>query len=746
MYELIVTEKPSTAKKISEALANGKALKKQTADKVAYYEVTHAGKDIVIASAVGHLFTVAKKKKSFAYPAFDIHWVPVHEVDKHAGHAQKYLRTLQKLSKEAGTVTVACDYDIEGEVIGLNIIRFICKKPDGHRMKFSTLTPEELRDSYANAHPTIDWGQAKAGETRHFLDWMYGINMSRALTLAVKAAGSFKLLSSGRVQGPALKIVADRELDIRSFVPVPYWELHVHALKADAVIEAHHKQGKFFDEPEAQAIYDKCRGHDAAVADVKVSRYRQKPPHPLDLGSLQAEAYRLFGLSPKATLGVAQDLYVGGYTSYPRTSSQQLPASLNFRELFGKLRKNAAYAELVSALLSAAKALSPHNGPKSDPAHPAIYPTGVQPTHLSERQAKVYDLIVKRFLATFAPDAVKESATVTLDVNGEPFVAQGAFTVEAGWHAYYAPYYRQPETHLPHVAAGEVLRPTTLTKDAKQTQPPKRFTPASLVAELEKRGLGTKATRADIIENLYARGYIKEKSIEATDLGLKTVEVLAQFIPEILDAQLTRHFEEEMEQIRTLQLEPGRVLGEAQEALTRILVRFKTQEAQVGEKLLAAHRDTQDEMNSIAPCHGCKEGTLMVRRGRYGRFLACSRYPDCQVRFRLPQSGRLKGVDQPCPACQHPQLIVIRPKRGPQTFCLDIHCPSKHLDANNEPKAPLQLDANAKCPTCGKPLVIRKSLYGQFIGCSGFPKCRYIERKKKEERVAAKEDAPADAV
>ena len=191
MHELIITEKPSAAKKIAEALSNGKP-SKEVIQGVTVYEANHDGKKIKIVSAVGHLFTVAEKHKSFTYPSFDIEWAPVYKADKNAGFSKKYADVIKKVAKQSNSFIVACDYDIEGEVIGLNVIRFLCGQKDAKRMKFSTLLKDEVQEAYENKSPSIDWGQALAGETRHFLDWMYGINLSRALTLAVKKAGSFK--------------------------------------------------------------------------------------------------------------------------------------------------------------------------------------------------------------------------------------------------------------------------------------------------------------------------------------------------------------------------------------------------------------------------------------------------------------------------------------------------------------------------------------------------------------------------
>ena len=343
-YELIICEKPQAAKKIAEALADNTP-KKESTNKVPYYILKHKGKDIVVGCAVGHLFTVAEKGKGkWTYPVFELEWIPSYEKSKQK-YSKNYINVLKKLCKDASSYTVACDYDIEGEVIGFNVIRFICKQKDANRMKFSTLTKNDLIKSYNEKQPNLDWGQVNAGETRHFLDWMYGINLSRALTLAIKEAGRFKVLSSGRVQGPALKIVVEKEKEIQAFVSKKYWQLQLLGKIKDNKIEAYHENDKFWDEKEANKILSKTKGHNGTISDVTKTEKKQFVPYPFDLTTLQTESYHLFGFSPKRTLDIAQDLYSKGFISYPRTSSQQLSFKIGFKKILKNLMKQTAYIE-----------------------------------------------------------------------------------------------------------------------------------------------------------------------------------------------------------------------------------------------------------------------------------------------------------------------------------------------------------------------------------------------------------------
>ncbi len=720
MYELIITEKPNASKRVAEALADGKPVKKDIKG-VPYYELKHGKKEIVVGCAVGHLFGLAEKKKSkgFAYPTFDIEWVPTHAINKGAAFTKKYLDALKKIAKDADSVSVATDYDVEGEVIGLNIVRFVCNRNDARRMKFSTLTKEDLVEAYEKASAHLDWGQAEAGETRHFLDYFYGINLSRALTSAIKNAGMFKILSTGRVQGPALKIVADREREISAFKPVPFWQIELQAKVKDGAFVAWHEADKFWEKDKASAVMDKVQDKKKGkVAEVKKGQFNQNPPMPFDLTSLQTEAYRCFGINPKVTLEIAQELYTNGWISYPRTSSQQLPPSIGYHKIIKELAKQSDYKELAALLLKKDK-LTPNDGKKVDPAHPAIFPTGIAPKELEGRQAKVYDIVVKRFFATFGTPAVRETVVAKVDVTGEIFVAKGTRTVEKNWHVFYAPYVKLEEEELPKMSDGDEVSLKDIILHDEETKPPKRYTPASLIRELEKRNLGTKSTRAEIVETLRKRNYVTGEAITVTQLGMETIVILEKYSPGILDEELTRHFELDMESIREGKKHRDQILEEAKGVLTKMLAEFKSKEQVIGEELKKTFGETKATMTHVGKCHACKDGTLILRFGKFGRFIACDKYPECKTTFKLPASGLVEVTPGICQHCQFPIVKMIRKGKRPQEVCINLDCPSKAVPASVE----------KPCKKCGEgKMVVRKSIYGGFLACNRFPKCRNIER------------------
>ena len=743
MVELIITEKPSSAKKVAEALAEGKVVQKRSRQS-SFYELKHWKKEIIVTSAVGHLFGLVEESPSgLSYPVFNIKWDASYKVSKNLKYVKDYIDTIAELAKKAEEFTIACDYDVEGEVIGYNIIRFACEKKDANRMKFSTLTKPDLVEAYETKMHHLDWGQAFAGETRHKLDWFYGINLSRALTASVKAAGMFKVMSAGRVQGPALKLLVDREREIEAFKSEPFWQIWLRGDYHKNAIEAGHIKDKIFDKKEMERILNAVKGvKEAVVRDVKRTRREQVPPYPFDLTTLQSESYAQFKITPKETLEIAQTLYLAGVTSYPRTSSQQLDPKLGFVKIFTDLCRQPEYEIMCKELLKQ-KELKPNNGKKTDPAHPAIYPTGLAPNSLKPREQKVYDLIVKRFMATFAKPAIRETMEVNLDVKGELFLAKGTRTLEENWHIYYKPYVKLEEITLPDMKEGEKVAVKEIKKEDKQTQPPNRYNQSSIIKELEKRNLGTKATRADILDRLFQRGYMEGVQIKVTKLGMETITVLEKYAPTIVDEKLTADFEEDMDKIREGKEKQENVLEKAKRILIGLLNDFKKKEKQIGNDLLQSLQLTRDIQNYIGICPTCKEGKLMIRHGKFGKFIACDKYPECKTTFKLPGLGLVKNSEKICEFCKYPMILVIQKGKRPQEVCINSRCSSKGTVAEQaQYKNIEQNKVEQKCPLCGSNLVVRSSVYGQFLGCSGYPKCKYIGKADRggDKKIEVKND------
>jgi DNA topoisomerase-1 len=631
---------------------------------------------------VGHLFSLSQDVKGSNYPIFEVSWKPNYEVRKR-DFTRKYYAQLSKLIKRAGEIMVATDYDIEGEVIGYNIVRFIAHQKDAKRMKYSSLTKDELESAYKNASPTIDWGQAIAGETRHFIDWFYGINLSRALMNSIKTTGKFRIMSSGRVQGPALKLIVDKEREINKFKPVPYWKIFIEAKdqkdKTNTAKLRHVKD--IFDEKEL-GKFEKLKGKEAQVTTDKHAQ-TIVPPAPFDLTALQTESYRLFGITPSKTLQIAQELYLAGVISYPRTSSQKIPAAINPKAILKKLAKS--FKEVKLAIRE-----NPVEGKKSDPAHPSISPTGENASGLEGDQKKLYELIVKRFISCFAADALVENKTITASSIPDQLVFKdkGAEIKVKGWMEIYPSTLKEKEVRDMN-GKSDILK-VEIEKD--ETKPPKRFSPASIISELEKRGLGTKATRANILETLYDRSYITDqKSIRATAIGMNLIETLEKHSPIIIDENLTKSMENDMESIRLtkkdLDKKEEAILRKAKVTLTAISEDFHKKEKEIGADLIKAEQaywKQQNEENTLGECPNCKKGKLVIKYSPKTKkhFIACNAYPNCKTTFGLPPYGLIKRMegDKKCDKCGFPLLMSLQKGKRPWIFCFNPVCPTRLVE------------------------------------------------------------------
>ena len=676
-YTLIISEKPQAALRIATALAKDKI--KKISKKGAYWlEFTRNNEKIVVVPAVGHLFVLNTiRGEGWDYPEFDTEWVPTFK-RKGSEFTKKYYDNIKFLVKNADSFVIATDYDTEGEVIGYNILRFLCNQKDAKRMKFSTLVKDDLIEAYENVISHIDHGQAEAGLTRHYLDFHWGINTTRALTLAMKEfmKNAFVVVSSGRVQSPTLKILTDKEIEIKKFVPVPYWQLVLEWLHDKKVIEAVYEEEKIWKKDEASRILNDCKNRDAKVKDLEKSKHKILPPLPLDTTTLQTEAYRCFGFSPKQTMSVAEALYNHALISYPRTASQKLPAKIGYKKILQGLAKIKEFKEISQELLS--KSLKPREGKKTDPAHVAIYPTGETPKGLTNQQKNLYKLIVRRFFSVFGSPAIRESTKITLDVNKYIFLSHSTKTISPGWLRYYGEFVKLEDEHLPELKKGQTVKVKDLKMEEKETQPPKRFSQASIIREMEEQGLGTRATRAGILHTLYNRGYVEGKSIEVTDFGREVIEILDEHCPRIISVEMTKKFEREMELVEEGKKERDQVIETSKTVLIEVLEDFKKNQTQIGEALSKAYISFKREQKFIGKCPECGGDLRIITSRRTGkRFVGCSNYKKgCRFSTPLPQSGYVKGLNKACDVCGFP-LIAVRFKKKWFTSCTNMKCPSK---------------------------------------------------------------------
>jgi DNA topoisomerase I len=702
-YTLVVCEKPDAAKRIAHAIGTSSFREISALECIgstgapSVFSVTdHHNEHFLVCSAIGHLYGLVDVNGNRSiYPVFDVKWMPIFK--RTATRSQHIIKTISLLSKRANRFIHACDYDQEGEVIGHNILQYACnnKYENSLRAKFSTLTDEEIRSSFDNLLKP-NKGLAEAGISRHMVDFIYGVNLSRALTQSFKAGNNgkrYRNLSIGRVQGPTLAFVVDKEMEIRLHIPEPYWVIIGEFEKNGHIIKADYYQHKISTLAQATLIVDECTNQDGKIIKIEKQKITLMAPHPFNLGDLQKEAYRVFRFSPSYTLSIAEKLYLAALISYPRTSSQKLPTSINYKKIISDLsRISSNYTNLAKTLIGTRNHLVPNEGSKTDPAHPAIYPTGAKPKgKLHGIEAKLFDLIVRRFLATFGDSASSQQTTVRILVNGEHiFEADGKKMLYEGWMHFYKPYASSDiETDLADLQKGDVLRNVVVRTDSKFTQPPPRFNQASLLGKMEKEKIGTKATRSEVISTLLKRNYIiaTGTAIKATDIGFEILQSMRKYIPDVVSTDLTRFMEEQLECIESGKGKSSLVIDYAKRRLREAIIPFKENEAEIGREItnavaISQNNDQQQQM-VLGACPVCNNGVLKIIRSAVSkkRFVGCSNYSSgiCKASAPLPQKGSIKAARKTCTMCHWPivKARYIHQANLRWEFCINTQCPSR---------------------------------------------------------------------
>ncbi len=689
MNTLIVAEKPSVALRIAIALGDNKQ-RRVNNGRAGYYEIDNAGSTTYIAPAVGHLFTIKQAGDKRGYPVLDVEWAPSYEVNKGAAYTKQYLMTLQSLAQKCGIFINACDYDVEGTVIGTNIIMFIIKpeaRKETKRMKFSTTTIPELKEAYANLLP-IDMNNFYAGEVRHMLDWLWGINFSRALSAAVSAPGAYRALSIGRVQGPTLALLSVRENEISEFVPRPFWKISASING----VEFQSDRGDMFDKAEADGVFRHVSDNAKHANVTKIEKSEQSlwPYPPFDLTSLQLEASRTLRMDPSRTLAVAQSLYEKSYISYPRTSSQRLPPTLGLRRIIGDIAKNRQYSALANILIKSER-FTPRQGKKTDEAHPAIYPTGVEPKAMNPEEQRVYDLITKRFLACFAENASVARVSAHARIGDEGFTANGSTITKRGWLDIYD-YMKFEDKSVEGIEENATYGSEPAIAES-QTKPPRRYGKASLIAELEKRNLGTKATRAAIIDTLYKRTYITGGQITVTSFGMSVYKTLRDNCSMIVDESTTKRLEEDMESIAKGTKSKEEVLSEGKKMLLEALKMFDSNKAKVSESLKTGLKESSVSLGKC-PNDG---GDLVIKRSKFGKqFVGCDNYPKCTTTYPLPGGAKIIPTGKVCEYCHTPIVKVMRWGKGVFEMDLDPNCVTKKDWASKRAEPKVETGAQLK--------------------------------------------------
>ncbi|HEX2486977.1 MAG TPA: DNA topoisomerase I [Nitrososphaeraceae archaeon] len=683
-YSLVICEKPNVANRIAIALGTSQVKKVKIKGNIVFDVLTKDNARYVILSSKGHLYGLKDpNKRGKIFPIFDIYWAPIST--SHNKNSKNLIELIRRFAKDTDNFIHACDYDQEGELIGYNILELVCEKAysNSHRAKLPTLTSDDINKSFITLERT-NRNMAYAGMFRHLLDYIYGINFSMAVSRAIKIKNRYSYLTVGRVQSPTLKFIVDRDQQINYFIPTPFWRIKAHFRKDDEVFVFFFEKKRINTLKQVNYIIDKCRGKNGIINNINIYKEYVKPLHPFNIGDLQKESFRLFKYSPVYTLSIAENLYLKALISYPRTNSQILPVSINYRKILNDLEKiSDPYKRYVTILLNQNK-LSPNNGIKYDPAHPAIYPTGTKPVNLNSSEIKVYDLIVRRFFATFGEPAIFKKTKIDIIVDDNfLFNKEGKNILLKGWIEFYSSFYNYTENSVEYsdLQIGDTLTNIDISKDSELTEPPIYFNYSSLLSKMELEEMGTKSTRGNIIELLIRRNYVSvnNNKIKSTDLGIYLIDFMEKNLPKIISTSLTRTLEHYLADIERGITDRIFILN----SIITDLIDSMHYIQKIESVCPIEHQPVRRKnLILIGACPVCKKGKFQIIRSKKTkkRFISCTDYfsDGCTASAPLPQQGLIKNTSKICKECNWPILNVFYPtKRYSKNFCTNINCPTK---------------------------------------------------------------------
>jgi DNA topoisomerase I len=668
---LIISEKANAAKKIAQFLAEA-PVKEGKHRSVPHHTFRWKGEECVSVGLKGHVLNPE-------YPEEYSNWQKVEPSELIDAEILKSVsekgvaNAIKSLAKKADRVVIATDFDREGELIGVEALSLVFEanpKLVDHveRSRFSALTKGEVTRAFDDL-VEVSRELADAGEARQDIDLIWGATLTRWVSRATKRYGS-AFLSVGRVQSPTLVLIAERERERRAFVPEPYWELDATLKNGGGPFSVRHAHGRFKEETAARKAFENLTDT-ATVTEVKQKSATRPPPTPFNTTGFLTAAASL-GIGPSRAARIAEDLYTDGYISYPRTDNTVYPRSLDLREVLGHLKRVEGVGPYAEKLLASGK-LSPTRGKRETTDHPPIYPTGyASKKALRDDRWKIYQLVVRRFLATLSGPAKTLRTTLRFESGGEPLTTSGTVVTEEGWLGVYF-YGRRADEELPRLNEGEEVEVVEAEVIGKETQPPGRYGQGRLIAVMEDLGLGTKATRPNIIQNLYDRGYVHGDPLIPTEKGIAVAQALKDFASEIASHEMTADLERSMDAISEGKISKENVVDESRDVLRRVYENLTESEQEFADIVWNGIRG--DETLGKCPESG---HNLIVRRNRKSgkRFVGCEGYPECRVTYPLPQKGTIIPMGTQCDACSSPEIKVLGGKR-PWVTCINMDCPKK---------------------------------------------------------------------
>jgi DNA topoisomerase-1 len=684
--KLVIVESPAKAKTIEKYLGEG----------------------FTVRASVGHIRDLPKSNKD----AVDVEagFVPRYQIVK---EKQKIIDELQEVAGKSDEVILATDPDREGEAIAWHLAETIgLKKPK--RIVFNEITENAVQHALANPRG-IDEELVRAQEARRVLDRLFGYDLSGLIWKKVRYG-----LSAGRVQSPALRILMEREREIRAFIPEKFW-----VISADLKT----KKGEQFtaicvEEPKSQEEADKI--HNAAqkgpweVAGIEESEQQRLPKPPFTTSTLQQAASTRLGFSPSRTMGIAQKLYEAGHITYMRTDSPNL--GKDAQQMLLATARDEFGEKYVEAREYKSKAKS------AQEAHEAVRPTNASKRSVgaNEEQKKLYELIRSRALASQMSAAQIMRTKLTATAPGIPeFAANGSRVLFDGWLAA-DPDARGEDVELPKVAKGDPLTLVEAHCEGKETQPPGRYSEAGLVKELEKRGIGRPSTYASIIRTLETRGYVDKQG--RTLIPTATGDVVSSFIEanfgDYISDTFTAEMENELDEIADGKRKYEKTLKDFYGPFTKA-VKSKAKIAKI-----TGMGDAPPEF----PCPICG-GPMEYKLSKNGRFMSCKKFPEC-LGARREDGSEIpppKEIGEACPECKDGKLIEREGRFGRFIACSNY---PKCKFVKQDPAEAERVKTGVQCPVCKKgEMVERRGKFGLFYSCSNYPECKNAIKAKPTGRI-----------
>jgi len=659
---LIICEKQVAAKRIAEILSNGKAVEEKS-NKLPYYVFP---KHLVVGLS-GHVLKVDFPEKYSSWTDVPLKAL-VNVKLLYVPDKLNIIRLVKSLAKKASDVIIATDFDTEGESIGLEAVNIVkeVKSLPVKRMHFSAITKEEILESYSSL-AELDVNLAYAADTRREVDLIWGAVLTRFLSVVTNRLGR-SYLSAGRVQSPTLSLIVEKEKERLKFKSKPYWEFPLKVKKAGQVFEARFHESRVFDKKLMNELVA-LKPKEALVKAVNVRKHQSKPPTPFNTTDYLREAASL-GYSGVRAMGIAESLYLKGLISYPRTDNQVYPKSLKVKQILDSF-KGTKYESCLKFLKPD---LVPTKGPKKSKDHPPIHPTGLKPSDLSAGEAKIYDLVVRRFISTFSQVCVEEITKAGIDVQGFEFVASGYRVLKPGWRVAYT-FSSKEDNILPELLKGDSLSVVSLECVSKETKPPNRYGHGTIIKAMSDLGIGTKSTRPTIIQKLINRYYVfNSKSLAPTPIAMAVMNALDSYANLITEPSMTKELEDDMDKIADGKLTKLKVVEHSRELLLKALkVLIKNKES-IAKDVIEGIRDSK----IIGSCPKCGKNLVIIHAR--SRFIGCEGYPKCHNSYPLPQDGLVQVTNDVCKECKVHKVLLVRKGKRPFKFCPNIDCPSRDDD------------------------------------------------------------------